>query len=364
MSRLVPPHIESLAPYVPGKPIEEVERELGLRGVVKLASNENALGPSPKGIAAARAALERAHLYPDGSAWLLKEALSRKLGVSHDELVIGSGSNDVIELLIRTFLGEGDEAVTSEGTFIIYRLAVQAAGRVCRFAPMKDGHYDLSAIRERVTARTRLVFLANPDNPTGTYFSQGRLEAFLGSVPRDALVVLDEAYAELATAPDYPDSLALRREHPNLVVLRTFSKIYGLAGLRLGYGVCTPEMAGYLNRVRAPFNVSSLALAAGVAALGDDEHLARTRALVKSELPFVVEGLRALDARVLPSQTNFVLADFPAHLAQELFTALMKEGVIVRPMHGYGFATAQRISIGTRPENEKLLAALTKVLRR
>jgi len=362
---LAPPYVESLQPYVPGKPIEEVEREFGVRDVAKLASNENALGPSPKALAAAREACGKVHLYPDGSAFYLKRAIAEKFRVPVEEVVVGNGSNELIELLVRTFVLEGEEVVTSAQSFVAYKLAAQAHGRKLVEAPMKERfHYDLDALRSRLTPRTKVVFLANPDNPTGTWFLEKELVGFLEGVPKDTLVVLDEAYVEFVDAPGFPNSLAVRKRHPNLVVLRTFSKIYGLAGLRLGYGFARPEVAGYIDRVRAPFNVNLVAQAAGIAALSDDEHVVKSRSLVQSERPFLEAGLAALGATAVPSQGNFVLADFPGRPGQALFLELLRAGVVLRPMGGYGFPTAQRITVGTRPENEKALAALRKALGR
>ncbi len=362
---LVPPNVESLQPYVPGKPIEEVEREYGVRDVAKLASNENALGPSPKGLAAAREAAARMHLYPDGSAFYLRGAIAARFGVPAGEVVVGNGSNELIELIVRTFVLEGEEVLTSAQSFVAYRLAAQAHGRRIVEAPMRDRfHYDLDAIRTRLSPRTKVVFLANPDNPTGTWFLEGELVSFLEAVPRSALVVLDEAYVEFVDVAGFQDSLSLRRRFPNLVVLRTFSKIYGLAGLRLGYGFARSEVAGYLDRVRAPFNVNLVAQAAGVAALSDDAHVERSRELVRSERPRLAAAVAALGANVVPSQGNFLFADFPGTPGRELFEALLREGVVVRPMGGYGFPTAQRITVGTRAENEKAIAALKKVLGR
>jgi histidinol-phosphate aminotransferase len=360
----VPPYVSALQPYVPGKPIEEVEREYGVSNVAKLASNENALGPSPRALSAAREACAKVHLYPDGSSFALRGALAAKLGVSPAEIAVGNGSNELLELFVRTFVAEGEETLTAEGSFIVYRLASQAHGRRCVEAPMRERRYDLRALAERLSRRTRVVFLANPDNPNGTYFSEAELRAFLEVVPQDVLVVLDEAYVEFVDAKDFPDALALRRRFPQLAISRTFSKIYGLAGLRLGYVVASPEVVSFLDRVRAPFNTSLVAQAAGVAALGDEAHLARSRALAASERPFLTDGLRALGATVWPSQTNFVLADFPGRPGGALFEALLREGVVVRPMGGYGMPSGQRITFGLRSENEKLLAALKKALAR
>jgi histidinol-phosphate aminotransferase len=360
---LVPPNVASLTPYVPGKPIEEVEREYGVSNVAKLASNENALGPSPKALAAAREAAAKVHLYPDGSAFYLRNALAAKLGVEPKEVFVGNGSNELIELMVRTFVLEGEEVLTSAQSFVAYKLAAHAHGRTLVEAPMKGRfHYDLDAIKKLMSRRTKVVFLANPDNPTGTWFTEAELTPFLDAVPKETLVVLDEAYVEFVDAPGYQDALALRKKYANLVVLRTFSKIYGLAGLRLGYGIARPEVVEYVDRVRAPFNVNLVAQAAGVAALGDDEHVARSRALVREERPGLAAGLAALGATVVPSQGNFVLADFPGKSGKELFEALLREGVIARPVAGYGFPTALRFTVGLRAENEKCLAALRKAL--
>jgi histidinol-phosphate aminotransferase len=362
---LVPPHVASLTPYVPGKPIEEVEREYGVGDVAKLASNENALGPSPKALAAAREAAARVHLYPDGSAFHLRRALAARLGVEPREVFVGNGSNELIELLVRTFVLEGEEVLTSAQSFVAYKLAAQAHGRTLVEAPMKGRfHYDLDAIKKLLSRRTKVVFLANPDNPTGTWIGTAELTPFLDAVPKETLVVLDEAYVEFVEAPGFPDALALRRRYPNLVVLRTYSKIYGLAGLRLGYGLARPEVVEYVDRVRAPFNVNLVAQAAGVAALDDAAHVEASRALVRAERPFLAAGLAALGATVVPSQGNFVLADFPGRPGKELFEALLREGVVVRPMGGYGFPTAQRITVGLRAENEKCLAALRRAIGR
>lgn len=361
---LVPPYVASLTPYVPGKPIEEVEREYGVSNVAKLASNENALGPSPKAVAAAREACAKVHLYPDGAAFDLKRALAAKLAVTPDELAVGNGSNELIELLVRTFVLDGEEVLTSAQTFVAYKLAAQAQGRTLVEVPMRDRfHYDLTGLRTRLTPRTKLIFLANPDNPTGTWFTKADLVALLDAVSSETLVVLDEAYVEFVDAPGFPDALALRKRYPNLVVLRTFSKIYGLAGLRLGYAIARPEVAELLDRVRAPFNTNLVAQAAGVAALSDDAHVERSRALVRVERPWLTDGLRALGATVAPSQGNFVLADFPGKPGRATFEALLRQAIVVRPVGGYGFPTAQRITVGTRPENERCLAALAKALR-
>lgn len=361
---LVPPYVETLKPYVPGKPIEETEREYGLRNVIKLASNENPLGPSKLGMEAAAKALADLHYYPDGAGFQLKRKLSTKLGVPPEEIFVGSGSNEIIELLIRTFMGPEDEALISAGSFVMYKVALHAHGRKFVEAPMKNRAYDLDAIAERIGERTRLIFLANPDNPTGTWFGPSKLEQFLERARKanpDALVVMDEAYFEYVTVSDYPDSLKYREAHPNLVTLRTFSKIYGLAGLRLGYGVMPAPLVEYLNRTRMPFNVSSVAMAAGVAALDDAAHVIRSRSTNAEGLLEVTEGLKAIGLDVLPSQANFVFVE-TGRPSGELFEAMLRRGVITRPIPNYGFPTALRISIGTREENARMIEAMGEVL--
>jgi histidinol-phosphate aminotransferase len=362
MRALVPPHIETLQPYVPGKPIEETEREYGIKDVIKLASNENPLGPSPQAVAAMAKALSKAHLYPDGSSYFLVGRLAEALGVRPDEVMVGSGSNELIELLIRTFTTPEDEALLSQGSFLMYKVALHAHGRRFVEVPMQAGYrYDLEAMAQAITPRTRIVFLANPDNPTGTAFGRGELERFLERVPPDVLVVHDEAYFEYVDWPEYPNGLSYFRKLPNLVVLRTFSKAYGLAGVRLGYGVMQPRLVSYLNRARMPFHLTSLAQAAGVAALDDREHVQNTRTITHRGLRYLEAELPKLGVEVPRSHANFVFADF-GRPAQPIFEALLQRGVITRPVPGYGFPNALRISVGLDVENERLVRALAGVL--
>jgi histidinol-phosphate aminotransferase len=358
---LVAPYIESLTPYVPGKPIEEVTREYGVPDPVKLASNENALGPSPLAMAAVSAALEKVNLYPDGSAFALKQGLSEKLGVPVSEIMLGNGTNELITLLARTFLAEGEEAVFSSNTFLCYRIAVQSSGRRFTEVPMHDHRADLTAMAAALTPRTRLLFLANPDNPNGTYAPQVELEKFLATVPETCTVVLDEAYFEFADAPDFPDGLTLRRRFPNLIVLRTFSKIYGLAGLRVGYGVASEQVVRYIDRVRDTFNVNSLGQVGALAALNDHAHVLRTLEMTSDGRERLMKDLPRFGFRVIPSLANFVLAEVGQN-AQALFQALLPLGIILRPLGPYGMPQAMRISIGTPPEIQRLLRALEQVL--
>jgi len=358
---LVPPFISSLSPYVPGKPIEETEREYGIAGAVKLASNENPLGPSPKAVEAIGKALGKMNLYPDGASFYFKNELAAFLKVTPAELMLGNGSNELIEFLIRTFVHGDEEILLSAGTFVVYKISAQAVGRKYVEVPMKDRHYDLEAMADAVTPRTRLAFIANPDNPTGSYQTQDALVRFLDAVGERVLVVMDEAYFEYVDAEDYPDSMSLRARYPNLIVLRTFSKAYGLAGMRLGYGVARPEIVDFVNRVRAPFNVSSLAQAGGMAALEDQEHVRRTVELNRRGRDQLAEELPKLGLSFTPSQSNFYLVDFHRP-AMPVYEALLRQGVITRPMGGYGFHTSLRINTGTEEDHERLLTALRKVL--
>ncbi len=360
---LVPSHIETLKPYVPGKPIEEVQRELGLEEVVKLASNENPLGPSPLGLEAARRAVEEVHLYPDGASYYLKGRLAEFLGVEPAEIVIGNGSNEIIDYLIRTFLTPEDEAIVSPGSFIVYQLGCQAHGVPMKKVPLKERTFDLEAIAAAVSPRTKMIFVANPNNPTGTWVERRAFEAFLDAVPERVLIVWDEAYFEYVEEPEYPNALAYRARHPGLIVTRTFSKIYGLAGLRCGYAVLSAQLADYVDRVREPFNVNSVAQAAARAALDDTEHVARSRQVNAEGLAHLGRALPELGVRVTPSVANFVLADFDRP-GTEIFEALLREGVIVRPMAGYGFPQSARITVGTPEMNARLIEALGRVLRR
>ncbi|MFP1684494.1 histidinol-phosphate transaminase [Alloalcanivorax sp. C16-1] len=353
--------VQRLRPYQPGKPIEELQRELGIRDVIKLASNENPLGPSHRALDAARHALDQIHLYPDGAGYSLKAALAERLGVGADQLVLGNGSNDVLELIARAYLQPGDEAVYSEYAFAIYPLVTLA----CSARPVEvESHlfgHDLAAMAEAITERTRVVFLANPNNPTGTWFNDHALDAFLARVPERVLVVLDEAYFEYVEESHYPDGLRRLTRYPNLIVARTFSKIHGLAGLRVGYGVAHPQVADVLNRVRQPFNVNIPALAAAEAALDDVDHIENSKSENTAGLVQLAEGLAALNLEQIPSVANFVAFDCGGD-AQPVYEALLREGVIVRPLGGYGMPRHLRVTAGTARDNERFLAALSKVL--
>ena len=357
----VPEYIRSLIPYEPGKPIEEVEREYGISGSVKLASNENPLGPSPNAVAAIRAKLDQLNLYPDGDCFYLKQGLSRKLGVAPETLIFGNGSNEIIELAARTFMRPGDEAVMAEQAFVVYQLIVQAVGAQSRAVRLKNFTHDLPALAEAVSPRTRMIFLANPNNPTGTIYRREQWERFLANVSRDVLLIVDEAYFEYVQDRDYPDSLRYHAEGRAIITLRTFSKLYGLAGLRIGYGIGSKELISLMHRVRQPFNVNAPAQWAALAALEDSEHVQRSLAVNRQGLEFLQKEFTRLGLEFVPSHANFIL--LRVGKGQEVFQRLLKQGVIVRPMAGYRFPEHVRVTVGTLAENQKFIAALEKVIR-
>lgn len=357
MQRVVSEGIERLKPYVPGKPVDEVARELGIAHATKLASNENPLGASPKALAAAAAALTETHRYPDAACYRLRQALAQKLGVLPTELVFGNGSNELLDIVVRTFCQTGDHVVFADPAFVVYEMSALASNLAYTAVPLVDFRHPLPAMLAACRPNTKVVFIANPNNPTGTYVTRAELEAFLDAVPEQAFVVLDEAYFEFATAADYPDGLQLRALHERLIVLRTFSKAYGLAGLRAGYGVLPPQYADYVNRVRAPFNLSAVAQAAALAALEDEDHLKRGVELNSRERARVSAVLMQRGLEVVPSQANFVYINVPGR-AKLLGDAILKKGVITRPMSLDGL----RVSIGLPEENDRFLGCLTEVL--
>ncbi|WP_437881278.1 histidinol-phosphate transaminase [Pseudomonas sp. LRF_L74] len=357
------PGVQKLSPYVPGKPVDELARELGLdpAGIVKLASNENPLGPSPKALQAIRDELAELTRYPDGNGFNLKQKLAERCGVEIAQVTLGNGSNDILDLVARAWLAPGVNAVFSEHAFAVYPIATQAVGAKGKVVPAKDYGHDLDAMLAAIDADTRVVFIANPNNPTGTWFDAEALERFLAAVPERVLVVLDEAYIEYAEGDDLPDGLSYLARYPNLLVSRTFSKAYGLASLRVGYALSSPQVADVLNRVRQPFNVNSFALAAACAALDDAEYLAESRRANLAGMRQLEEGFAALGLKWIPSRCNFIAVDF-ARDAAPINQALLREGVIVRPVGGYGMPTFLRVSIGTEQENARFLAVLGKVL--
>jgi len=362
--------VQGITPYVIGKPISELTRELGVTDIVKLASNENPLGPSPLALAAAQAALADTLLYPDGNGFDLKDALARHHGISTSQVTLGNGSNDLLVLLAEAFLDATRNVVISQYAFAIYGLVVQATGATAKvtaalptWSAMPNGH-DLQAMLAAIDADTRLVFIANPNNPTGSWVDDASLRHFLDAVPDTTLVVLDEAYFEYARRMGCTDGSTLLSRHPNLVVLRTFSKAHALAGLRVGYALSHPDVANMLNRVRAPFNVTIPALAAAQAALTDTEQAPRAVAMVEAGLAQLQAALPQLGVRLFPSAGNFVLADVAVEgrTGQQVYEALLRHGVIVRPVGGYGLPRCVRITIGTAEQNQRVIAALQHCL--
>ncbi len=361
INELLPPWVTRIRPYPPGKPIEEVERELG-HSAIKLASNENPLGPSPKALEAVRQSVDRANFYPDGGGYYLRQKLAEFQQLEMSQIILGAGSTDLIELVARTFLTSGDQGITSQSAFYIYRLAIEEMGAELVQTPLRENAFDLAAIAHAVTQRTKVIYIANPNNPTGRMVTADDMDRFLAALPPRVLVVLDEAYYEYVRDPDYSHSLDYVRNGRNVLVLRTFSKVYGLAGLRLGYGMGNPDLIEALNRVRSPFNANSLAQAAGIAALDDQEHVAHSVESNAHEMKFVTEELALAGVRYTPSVGNFLLVD-TGRDCEEDFIRLMHEGVIVRPMKLYGFPTSLRVTIGRHEDNEKFLESLARVAR-
>ena len=358
---LATPGVRGLSPYQAGKPLAELEREYGVRNAIKLASNENPLGPSPKAITAAHAALDDILRYPDGNAFALKQALAQHLSVDSACVTIGNGSNDVLELATRAFVTSTHEVVFSAHAFAVYPIVTQAVGAKAVVTPVVAWGHDLAAMRAAITERTRMVFVANPNNPTGTWLPAKALEAFILGLPSHVIAVVDEAYFEYVEEPAYASMLPLVARCPNLIVMRTFSKAYGLAGLRVGYAVSTPDVADVLNRVRQPFNVNAVALAAATAALGDPEHVRQAAARNRDGMLQITQGATRLGLSFIPSAGNFVCIDF-GRPAAAIYEGLLRQGVIVRPVANYGMPNHLRVTIGLPEENARFLDALAKVL--
>lgn len=362
IEELIPEYIRGLPVYVPGKPIEEVERELKIHAV-KLASNENPLGPSPKAMEAARAVLSESHRYPDGGTHALRETLAKRHGVSAEEIFVGLGSSELIDLASRVLLRTGMQGLTSVGTYAPFSVAIRASGAELVLVPQRDFAYDLRAMAKAITPKTGVIYLANPNNPTATAFTTQEFAEFLASVPDGVLVVLDEAYIHYATSVGLRDSVEAYRKRKNLLILRTFSKVYGLAGLRIGYAIGRPELLSAMNKLKTPFNTSGVAQAGALAALDDKEHVERCIATNAAERKRLSEGLRSLGLRPVASETNFVFMEVGPE-AKALSDELLHLGVIVRPLGWMGFPEAIRISVGTADENDKCLAAMERVLKR
>ncbi|HEY6241564.1 MAG TPA: histidinol-phosphate transaminase [Burkholderiales bacterium] len=357
-----PSYIRAIAPYQPGKPISELARELGLdeKKIIKLASNENPLGVSPKAKAAIKKALAELGRYPDGNAFDLKAALSKRYKVPAECIVVGNGSNDLLELVAGAFLAPGRAAVYSQHAFAVYPLATQARGAKSIVVPAKNYGHDLAAMLAAITPETRVVFVANPNNPTGTFAPGNELEDFIARAPGDVAVVVDEAYTDYLPSELRYDSVAWLAKYPNLILTRTFSKVYGLAGLRAGFGLMHVDVAGLLNRVRQPFNVNSLALAAATAALEDRKFVAKSYRMNRAGMAKLERAFRTLGLEYIPSCANFLTFRVPR--ARAVYEELLRRGVIVRPVAGYGMPDHLRVTVGTPRENEKFLKALRAVL--
>ncbi|MFA5073349.1 MAG: histidinol-phosphate transaminase [Nitrospirota bacterium] len=349
--------IKNIAPYVPGKPIEELERELGITGSIKLASNENPLGPSPRAVAAVKKALTGLNRYPDGTGYYLSEAIAKRYKVALSQVILGNGSNELIELAIRTFIQPGDEVVSANPSFAVYTIITQAAGGTNIVVPCKESKHDLDAMADRITPRTRLVFISNPNNPTGTMNTKSEMDRFMSRVPEHVLVCLDEAYAEYVTHAEFPDFLEYLNEGRQIIAMRTFSKIYGLAGLRIGYGITLPEVVEYMNKVRQPFNTNALGQIGARAALSDRKHVERSIAINNEGKQFLYLSFERLKIPFIRTETNFVLFELPIDRGAA-YTALLKEGVIIRPIG----EKKLRVTIGLPEENKRFVEALEKIL--
>jgi histidinol-phosphate aminotransferase len=351
-------NIKNITPYSPGKPIEELERELGIQGSIKLASNENPIGPSPRALTAIKKAVSGLSRYPDGSGYYLSQALAKKYGVELSQIVLGNGSNELIELAVRTFVQQGDEVISADPSFVVYKMITQAAGGVNVIVPLKENRHDLEAMAGRITPKTKIVFIANPNNPTGTMNTAAEMEQFMGRVPDNVIIAVDEAYCEYVTRSDYPDSLDYLKAGRTVLALRTFSKIYGLAGLRIGYGITTPELTELMNKVRQPFNTNSLGQIGALAALSDRKHVEMSIALNNEGKQFLYQSFGQLGVSYIPTETNFIM--FETQLdGRDLYNALLQKGVIIRPMG----AKRLRVTIGLPEENKRFAAELEKILK-
>ena len=361
MKSIVKKTILKVKPYVPGKPIEEVKRELGLRNVIKLASNENPYGPSPKVLKAIRQASKELNRYPDGDCYYLRKALAKKFKVSGQQLIFGNGSDELIVLAVRAFVGKGDEVVVAKPSFLIYTIASRIAGAHIKAVPLSDFHYDLKAMKKAITKKTKIVFLGNPDNPSGIYLKEKEVRVFLKGLRRDILIFIDEAYYEYVSAHDYVDSIKLLKSHKNIIVTRTFSKMYGLAGLRIGYGIANAELINLLNRIREPFNVNSLAQVAAMTVLKDRVYYRSLIVKNNTQRAFLYKNLAKLKVDFVNSYTNFVLVKIGSH-ASRVSNKLLKKGIIVRDMSAWGLNEFIRVTIGTAQENKRFIKSLKEIL--
>lgn len=353
---LVSDNIRTLVPYSPGKPIEELERELGIEGSIKLASNESPLGPSKKAVVAVKEALRNLNRYPDGGGYYLKDALSKKHKIESCQIILGNGSNEVIEIFVRTFLKPGDEAIMARPTFVVYPMVVQAAYGTNVIVPLKDGRHDLDEMVNKVTDRTKMIFIANPNNPTGTINNFDEFDSMMKRIPEEVIVVVDEAYYEYVTSNDYPDTMGYLRKGRNIIILRTFSKIYGLAGLRIGYGITKKEFVEEMNKVRQPFNTNSLAQIGALNALSDYGHVERGRKINEEGKGYLYKEFDSLGVNYLPTEANFIYIE--VNDASGIYDSLLREGVIIRPIGQKNL----RVTIGLPEENKRFIKAFRKVI--
>lgn len=342
--------------YIPGKPIKLVQKELGLKDVIKLASNENPLGPSPKAIRAVRQVVNDLHRYPESGCPELRETVAKKIGLKDENIVVGNGSNEIIELIAEAFISPGDEVIISEQTFIVYPIVIRLMDGVEVTVKLKNYTYDLPSMLEKITSKTKMVFVCNPNNPTGTIVDSAQVEEFLSNLPKHIVVVFDEAYYEYVTSSSYPQTIQYIKERP-LIVLRTFSKIYGLAGVRVGYGIANPEIIALLDRIRQPFNVNSLAIVAALAAIKDHKHIEESIKLNNEGKQFLYRAFNEIGLEYVPTEANFIFVNLKKDVAP-VIDNLLKTGIIIRPMGG----TFARITIGTSSENEQLVNSLKRLL--
>ena len=358
---LVRKHILKIDPYEAGKPIEEIKRQLGLKEIIKLASNENPLGPSPKAVAAIRKNLGIINRYPDSQGYYLKKALAKFLNVEPGNIVLGNGSDELIDIILKTFVEEDEQIITADFTFLEYKIISHVKGRTVICVPLKYFKYDLAAMKERIDKKTKVIFISNPNNPTGTYVTRQEIEEFLRDLPEDILLVLDEAYDTFIDVSDFPNSLSYLRNKKNVIILKTFSKAYGLAGLRIGYAIARGELASYMEVARQPFNVNTLAQKAAIAALTDTKFLAKTRKVILEGKDYLYAQLKRLGIAYVPSVANFILIDVSRD-GVGVFKEMLKDGVIVRDMRQYGLKNYIRVTIGTAKENKRFINVLKKVM--
>ena len=355
--RIANKHIFDVKPYIPGKPIEEVRRELGLKSVIKLASNESPYPPSQKVLSAIAKAALTVNRYPDGGCFLLRKALAKHLKVGQDQLIFGNGSDELIVLAVKAFAGEGDEVIIARPSFLIYEIASRLAGAKVHAVPLRNFFYDIEGMKAKISRRTKIIFIGNPDNPAGTFVNTAQLEGLIKAASKDTLIFIDEAYFEYVQSGAYPDSIALIKKYPNVLLTRTFSKMYGLAGLRVGYGIGRPEVVDILNRLREPFNVNSMAQAAAVAALGDQAHYKQIAKDVRAQRHYLYRSLTGLGIKYIESFTNFILVRVGTN-SSAVARALLEQGVIIRDMNAWGLQGYIRVSIGSASENKRFINAL------